>query len=92
MRRGFMMAATGAAILTGLGVRGQTVADEGQREFVEIRTYTCSSVEKRNGLREIFDAALIPALNRQGIKKVGVFWSDAVVNGGNAAYATNLLW
>jgi len=90
MRRGFMMAATGAAILTGLGVRGQTVADEGQREFVEIRTYTCSSVEKRNGLREIFDAALIPALNRQGIKKVGVFWSDAVVNDGNAAYATNL--
>lgn len=84
------MVAAGAAILTGLGVRGQDVADKALREYIEIKTYTCSSVTKRDALMGVFDAALVPALNRQGIKQVGIFWSDATVNDGNATYATNL--
>jgi len=87
MRCGFM-AVAGLAVLMGMTqcAQGQAV----RREFVEIRTYSCSSVEKRDALIGIFDAALIPALNRQGIGKVGVFWSSGEVNDGNAVYATNV--
>ncbi|HNX36200.1 MAG TPA: NIPSNAP family protein [Kiritimatiellia bacterium] len=88
-RRGFL-AAAGAAVVTAIGAQGQDVAAPAQREFIEIKTYTCSSVEKRDALMGLFDTALIPALNRQDIKKVGVFWSSGEVNDGNAAYATNL--
>ena len=86
-RRGFLMVA-GAVVLTGFGAQGQEAA--GKRDFIELRTYTCSSVEKRDALMALFDAALIPALNRQGIKNVGVFWTSGEVNDGNAAYETNL--
>jgi len=80
--------AASAAVLMGWGARGQEAA--GGRELIEIKTFTCSSVEKRDALMGVFDAALIPALNRQGIKNVGVFWSSAEVNDGNGAYATNV--
>lgn len=79
------------AALTGLvGMTLSAQEQVAQREFVEVRTYTCSSAEKRDALIEVFDSALIPALNRQGIGKVGVFWSSGEVNDGNAAYATNV--
>ena len=42
------------------------------REFFELRTYTLKP-DKRQILDEYFRAALIPALNRSGIKQVGVF-------------------
>jgi len=44
-----------------------------QREFVEVRQYTVKDAEKRTLLVDLLDNALIPALNRQGIKPVGVF-------------------
>ena len=44
-----------------------------QREFVELRTYTVANAAKRAQLVEILDRALIPGLNRQGIRPVGVF-------------------
>jgi hypothetical protein len=47
-------------------------------------------VAKRDALIRIFDEALVPALNRQGIKNVGVFWSSAEVNDGNAAHETSV--
>jgi hypothetical protein len=76
------------------GVAGASAAEgapaAGERAFVEVRTYTCSSLEKRDKLLAVFDAALVPALNRQGVKGVGVFWSSAEVNDGNAAFATNV--
>ena len=81
------MAAVVAA-LTGSAVFGQEGSR--QRELIEIMTYSCSSLEKRDTLMRVFDAALIPALNRQGINKVGVFWSSGEVNDGNAAFATNV--
>ena len=60
------------------------------QELIEVKTYTCSNVVKRDALMKIFDGALIPALNRQGIKNVGVFWASAKENGDNAAYETNV--
>ncbi len=92
-RRSFItsLCSVGAALVAAPQLPAQEAPAAGQREFVEIRTYTCSSVEKRDKLLGIFDAALIPALNRQGVKSVGVFWSDGAVNDGNAAYATNVI-
>ncbi|MDD4019192.1 MAG: NIPSNAP family protein [Kiritimatiellae bacterium] len=87
MRRCFLTAAGVAAMM----MAGLVLAREtGGRELIEIRTYTCSSVEKRDKLMAVFDAALIPALNRQGIGQVGVFWASGEVNDGNAAYSTNV--
>jgi hypothetical protein len=91
-RRGFIVSVCSAAAMLGAGIQvsAQEASATGKREFVELRTYTCSSMEKRDKLIEIFDAALIPALNRQGVKSVGVFWSSSEVNDGNGAYATNV--
>ena len=91
-RRSFIVSlcSIGAACAAISNVSAQDESSAGKRAFVEIRTYTCSSLEKRDKLIEIFDAALIPALNRQGVKSVGVFWSNGEVNDGNAAYATNV--
>ncbi|HON48458.1 MAG TPA: NIPSNAP family protein [Kiritimatiellia bacterium] len=78
-----------AAGLAGLDARAQETA--GPREWIQIKTYVCGNVAKREALVQVFDRALIPALNRQGIRKVGVFWSDAEVNDGNAAYETRVV-
>ena len=50
------------------------------REWIDFKRYTCGSVEKRDTLMALFDQALIPALNRQGVKKVGIFWTDNTLN------------
>jgi len=78
-----------AAGLAGLGAKAQEAT--GPREWIQIKTYVCGNVAKREALVQVFDRALIPALNRQGIRKVGVFWSDAEVNDGNAAYETRVV-
>jgi hypothetical protein len=43
------------------------------QEFVEVRKYTVKDADKRAKFIEILDKALIPALNRQGLKPAGVF-------------------
>ena len=42
-------------------------------DIIEVRKYTVKNAEKRTKLVEILDKALIPALNRLGIKPIGVF-------------------
>ena len=91
-RRSFIasLCSVGAAFAAVSNGFGQEAAATGKRDLIELRTYTCSSVEKRDKLLEVFDTALIPALNRQGITSVGVFWSNGEVNDGNAAYASSV--
>ena len=88
-----------AVIATGLASTGcartdddaKTASEESDaRELIEVKTYICSSVEKRDALIKICDEALVPALNRQGIRKVGVFWTSREVNDGNAAHETSV--
>lgn len=79
------MAATGCRSLCGAGAQNAA-----GREYVELKSYVCSSVEKRDALMAVFDAALIPALNRQGAKKVGVLWTSGEVNEGNTNYNTTV--
>ncbi len=43
------------------------------REFYELRTYTLKNEEQQKLVEAYFENAAIPALNRQGIKNVGVF-------------------
>lgn len=63
-------------------------ADESKakREFIELRTYTVKDLEKRDLLVKNLDDALIPALNKQGVKPVGVF----VPLGNEAKYENNV--
>jgi hypothetical protein len=90
-RRSFVASACAVLAWTAAGSRA-TAQDvpAAVREWIEVKSYVCSSVEKRTRLVEVFDAALIPALNRQGAGKVGVFWTDGEVNEGNTNFNTTV--
>ena len=57
-----------------------------RRQYIELRVYTASDLERKEKLIRVLDEALIPALNRQGIKPVGVFWTNKEINEGNADF------
>jgi len=65
--------------------RGQS---NSARQFIEVRKYTVKDADKRAKLIDILDSALIPALNRQGLKPVGVLIPKA--EGAEAKYANNV--
>jgi len=68
---------------------GQRPGNQGQRpanKCIELRVYTVSDLAKKEKLIQVFDEALIPALNRQEIKPVGVFWTNKDINDGNADF------
>ncbi|CAM3449943.1 NIPSNAP family protein [Pontibacter korlensis] len=44
-----------------------------KQEYYELRTYTLTSPEQRQGVEAYWQNAAIPALNKMGIKNVGVF-------------------
>ena len=46
------------------------------REYYELRQYTLQSEEQKQGLDAFLRDAAIPAINRLGIKPVGVFYPD----------------
>ena len=58
------------------------------KQFIELRKYTVKDADKRARLVEILDEALIPALNRQGLKPVGVFVPKAEAN--DAKFVNNI--
>jgi len=70
-RREFLAGGAGLVALTATAAFAANVP--GQKEFIEVRKYTVKDAEKRTKLVELLDKALIPALNRQGLKPVGVF-------------------
>lgn len=93
-RRDFLAGLGAVAGVAGSGCMnagGRSCGGAGKRELIELKTYSCSSVAKRDALIKVFDDALVPALNRQGIRPVGVFWSNAEVNDGNAAHETSVV-
>ncbi len=51
----------------------QVHAQSGKRELYELKTYHIKNTEQEKMLDEYLQKAYIPAANRQGIKKVGVF-------------------
>ncbi len=74
MKRRDFLATAGAVGLSTMSLNSLQ-ADEkaSKRDFIELRTYTVKDDEKKAKLIAALDAALIPALNAQGIKPVGVF-------------------
>jgi hypothetical protein len=76
--------------LTAVIITTSSFAQSSVQAYIELRTYTCSSPEKRDALFNVFDTALLPALKRQGITKAGVYTSSAELNKGNPRYNTVL--
>jgi hypothetical protein len=75
-RREFLASAGGVGLAaTAFSVTSPVPAADpfGVRELIEFRTYFVKDESKKTLLVETLDKALIPALNAQGIKPVGVF-------------------
>jgi hypothetical protein len=81
-RRDFLKTSSiaGAAALSSWA-GGAAQAQEASREFYELRTYEMQTGNRKAVLNEYLEKACIPAMNRLGIKPVGVF---TVVAGTNA--------
>lgn len=60
-------------LTTTLSVPGTAVAEDPKQQFYEVRIYKIYDIEKQQIADNYFRDALLPALNRQKIKNVGVF-------------------
>ena len=99
-RRDFLKTActTGTVAALAAGTMAQTSQSANAAEpsdgrtLIEFREYLCQTPEKKKKLIDILDSAMIPALNRQGIKPVGIFETSAELNPGERTYneANNL--
>ena len=85
-RRNFMLTAGVAGIAASSTSSALAQRSRGSKKYIELRVYTASDLEKKEKLINVFDEALIPALNRQGIKPVGVFWTNKDINENNADF------
>jgi len=74
-RRRFLVSSLAASALAGVtsGVEGTAAAAVAGREFYELRKYQLRRGPQQHTLDDFFRDAAIPALNRLGIKPVGVF-------------------
>src|SRR4051812_20448971 len=69
-RRKFIQKSVLATTALSTGLPLNTIADNSSKEVFELRVYESRSTQN---LGNYFSKALIPALNRLGVKKVGVF-------------------
>lgn len=77
MKRRDFLALSGTAGLAAMSttVQAAGVAGDG-RDYYELRQYSLDSEEQKKGLDDFLKNAAIPALNRLGIKPVGVFYPE----------------
>jgi hypothetical protein len=85
-RRNFLAATAVAAVspiptLDSLGARGLLGAQQTPRQYIELRRYHLLPGTKQRAFSTFVGEAMIPALNRAGVAKVGAF---SVVYGENA--------
>ena len=73
-RRSFLKqsSAIGAASI-GAMTMGQSASAASGRDYFELREYQLETEAQKQGLAVFLGDAMIPALNRQGIKPVGAF-------------------
>ncbi len=72
-RRDFFVA---SALAAAIPMSRQALADDepsGAKQYLELRHYIFASAEKQKAFEDFLAKAAIPALNRQGIRPVGVF-------------------
>lgn len=74
-RRSFLKASTALAVVAGAGATaGAKEAGSGPpQEYYEIRVYRTEDVARRDGVERYLENALVPALGRMGLDRIGVF-------------------
>ena len=72
-RRRFLNAGLGVSAALGLPAWSQSTKNEGGREYYELRRYHLQSGPQEKLTNSFVAEALIPALNRLGVKPVGAF-------------------
>ena len=73
-RRKFLAGSVAAAAAAGIGFSAKArAADKPKQEYYELREYRVNSAEKQKIVSDYLKKALVPALNRMGIDRVGVF-------------------
>jgi hypothetical protein len=72
-RRDFLAASALAATVPMVQQTFAADKPSGEKEYLELRHYEFASSEKQNAFEVFLGKATIPALNRQGIKPIGVF-------------------
>lgn len=73
-RRSFLAATTSAAGASLLGQAAEAQREgRGGKQIIELRRYTFASDAKREAFERFCETGLIPALNRAGVRPVGVF-------------------
>lgn len=74
MKRRDFIAASALAVTVPLSKQAMAAGDgTGAKQYLELRQYQFASAEKQEAFETYLAKAAIPALNRQGIKPVGVF-------------------
>ena len=76
MKRRDFLAASAAVGIAPLGKLVASEATGAQRDIYELRTYHLDTEEQKAGFDTFMSEAAIPALNRIGIKPVGVFCEE----------------
>jgi len=76
MNRRHFISACGTASLAAMTSATRAAGASAGREFYELRQYNLQSEDQKKGLDAFLRTAAIPALNRLGIKPVGVFYPD----------------
>ena len=76
-RREFIAGSLAAAMATSMSFNPHATAadDKPSQEIYEWRIYRCASEEMKEGVSKYVERAYLPALNRLGIDRVGVFTS-----------------
>jgi hypothetical protein len=75
-RRDFLAASAAAGVLVGARSTGVAPAAEGEggrRKLLELRVYRFASDDKLKAFDSLLSKTVVPAINRAGVKPVGVF-------------------
>jgi hypothetical protein len=72
-RREFLTTSAGAGLTLAATGLTHAAAATAAKDLIELRLYTFSSLEKQKAFDEFLGQTAIPALNRAGVKPIGVF-------------------
>ncbi|QDU08178.1 NIPSNAP family protein [Gimesia aquarii] len=72
-RRQFLTGTVGAAVALGIGQVVHSADEKKAQEYYELRTYRIDDPAKQKIVNHYLEKALLPALKRMGINRVGVF-------------------
>ena len=81
MNRRQFITVSGAAGLAAITSPASAVESSSGRDYYELRQYTIESTDQKQRLDSFFKEAAIPAVNRLGIKPVGVFYPSSGQSG-----------